>query len=332
MSLFCARSVQLRHAFFREQKRHRRRPSQGHVHTCFRCLSQDNGSVQDVSADTAAALGIAVDNIGQRLFTELLNGSYWQLVRKTFPKIPWGPQGLTQVMQRGLIAGASLSAIYTLIVPQLALSPSASDLRPLSPLWHVCQEGITCTAVLFVLWSSLAKHKPWEQGLLTAKWDSNLILQTVLICCLSFPICDLLVYEPWSRLVTWVTGHPAPDSSPLVLSVQQASGRGDWQTVGAHCFASGVIGPLWEEVLWRGFFLASLTKVLPLPACIIISSSAFAGLHLSPYTFAPLLLLSMTCDLLYLRTANLAPSLLLHALWNTSQLLAIAFLDKQVFV
>lgn len=115
-----------------------------------------------------------------------------------------------QVMQRGLIAGASLSAIYTLIVPQLALSPSASDLRPLSPLWHVCQEGITCTAVLFVLWSSLAKHKPWEQGLLTAKWDSNLILQTVLICCLSFPICDLLVYEPWSRLVTVRNGFSKP--------------------------------------------------------------------------------------------------------------------------
>lgn len=53
----------------------------------------------------------------------------------------------------------------------------------------------------------------------------------------------------------WVTGHPAPDSSPLVLSVQQASGRGDWQTVGAHCFASGVIGPLWEEVSARGVCL-----------------------------------------------------------------------------
>ncbi len=85
-------------------------------------------------------------------------------------------------------------------------------------------------------------------------------------------------------------------------------------------------------MFWRGFFLASLTKVLPLPACVLFSSLNFAALHLSPFNFAPLLLLSAACDALYLRTHNLLPPLALHCLWNAGQLLAVAFLGKQEFV
>lgn len=89
-------------------------------------------------------------------------------------------------------------------------------------------------------------------------------------------------------------------------------------------------GPL--QVFWRGFFLASLAKVLPPRACVAASSLPFAALHLSPYNFAPLLALSATADALYLRTHNLLPPLLLHCAWNSGQLLAVAFLGKQEFV
>lgn len=86
------------------------------------------------------------------------------------------------------------------------------------------------------------------------------------------------------------------------------------------------------QVFWRGFFLASLTKVLPLPACVALSSLNFAALHLSPANFLPLLVLSAACDCLYLRTHNLMPPLLLHCAWNSSQVLAIALLGKAEFV
>lgn len=89
---------------------------------------------------------------------------------------------------------------------------------------------------------------------------------------------------------------------------------------------------LHRQVFWRGFFLASLTKVLPFPACIAASSFNFAALHLSPHNFLPLLLLSAACDALYLRTHNLLLPMMLHCLWNTGQLLAIAFLGKLDFV
>lgn len=86
-------------------------------------------------------------------------------------------------------------------------------------------------------------------------------------------------------------------------------------------------------MFFRGFFLAALTKVLPLPACVAVSALTFAALHLSPPNFAPLLVLGAACDLLFLRSGgNLAAPLLLHGAWNTSQVLAIALLHKEAFV
>jgi membrane protease YdiL (CAAX protease family) len=87
-----------------------------------------------------------------------------------------------------------------------------------------------------------------------------------------------------------------------------------------------------KKVFWRGFFLASLTKVLPPPAAAAASSLNFAALHLSPAAGPSLLLLSGCCDALYLRSHNLAAPLLLHGAWNAAQVLGVAFLGKQEFV
>jgi hypothetical protein len=85
-------------------------------------------------------------------------------------------------------------------------------------------------------------------------------------------------------------------------------------------------------VFWRGFLLASFTKVLPLPLAVAFSSFNFATMHLSAHNFLPLLLLSACCDVMYLRTANLAPSMLFHASWNAYQLVAICAFGKPDFV
>lgn len=85
------------------------------------------------------------------------------------------------------------------------------------------------------------------------------------------------------------------------------------------------------QTFWRGFFLASLAKVLPPGMSVAASSVLFAALHLSPASFLPVLLLSAACDVLALRTASLAPPLALHAAWNLYQVALVA-LGKDSFV
>lgn len=90
--------------------------------------------------------------------------------------------------------------------------------------------------------------------------------------------------------------------------------------------------PAGRQTFWRGFFLASMTKVLPLPACVAASSGLFAALHLGPGNLLPIMLLSSACDVLYLRTASLAAPLAFHAGYNLYELAGVVLLHKESFV
>ncbi|CAG7899794.1 unnamed protein product, partial [Brassica rapa] len=56
---------------------------------------------------------------------------------------------------------------------------------------------------------------------------------------------------------------------------------------------TGVLAPLLEETVFRGFFMVSLTKWVPTPIAIIISSAAFALAHLTPGEFPQLFILGI---------------------------------------
>ncbi|MEW5305246.1 MAG: hypothetical protein WDW36_007801 [Sanguina aurantia] len=99
-----------------------------------------------------------------------------------------------------------------------------------------------------------------------------------------------------------------------------------------HGLATCVIGPIWEETFWRGFFLAALTKVLPLPLCVGSSSAMFAVLHLNAPSALPIFVVSTLCDSVYLRSASLAAPLCVHMLFNTYEVVCILAGVKDTFV
>lgn len=77
-----------------------------------------------------------------------------------------------------------------------------------------------------------------------------------------------------------------------------------------------VCAPVWEEAIFRGFLLPSLTRYMPLTAAIAVSALSFAGAHFSLQRFLPLVLLGVIFGTLLVRTRNLLPCVLLHSLWN----------------
>ena len=77
-----------------------------------------------------------------------------------------------------------------------------------------------------------------------------------------------------------------------------------------------VCAPVWEETIFRGFLLPSLTKYMPAMAAVAVSALGFAGAHFSMQRFLPIMLLGMILGTLYARTRNLLPCVLLHSLWN----------------
>jgi len=89
---------------------------------------------------------------------------------------------------------------------------------------------------------------------------------------------------------------------------------------------TSVFAPLLEEVVFRGFLLASLTKWLPTPGAVFFSSVVFAGAHLAPRDFPQLVTLGMVLGFSYSRTRNLLTPMLIHSLWNSGVLVLVAVL------
>lgn len=81
---------------------------------------------------------------------------------------------------------------------------------------------------------------------------------------------------------------------------------------------SGVLAPVLEETVFRGFLLTSLTKYMSLPASVLLSSLIFAACHFSPRDFPQLLALGLVMGFSYARSRNLLTSIAIHAVWNST--------------
>ena len=89
-----------------------------------------------------------------------------------------------------------------------------------------------------------------------------------------------------------------------------------------------VAAPVFEEIIFRGFLLPSLTRYVPVWGAILASSLLFAIAHLSLSEVLPLLALGMALGVVYTRSRNLLASMLLHGLWNAGTLLSLFVLGS----
>ncbi len=79
----------------------------------------------------------------------------------------------------------------------------------------------------------------------------------------------------------------------------------------------GVIGPIFEEFLFRGVLYTSLRRFLPAPVSIFLISFLFAFIHFDPNVMIGLFTLGMVMNVLYEKTGSLIPSIVTHCLWNS---------------
>jgi membrane protease YdiL (CAAX protease family) len=77
-----------------------------------------------------------------------------------------------------------------------------------------------------------------------------------------------------------------------------------------------VIGPIVEEMLFRGYLQTALSKRMKPWLAIVVASCAFAAIHLQPAAFPMLALVGGVFGFLYYRTGSLRVSMVLHMLNN----------------
>lgn len=91
---------------------------------------------------------------------------------------------------------------------------------------------------------------------------------------------------------------------------------------------AAVAAPIFEEIIFRGFLLPSLTRYMSVWGAVVASSLLFAIAHLSLSEVLPLATLGMVLGFVYTRSRNLLASMLLHSLWNSGTLLSLFVLGS----
>lgn len=96
-----------------------------------------------------------------------------------------------------------------------------------------------------------------------------------------------------------------------------------WFNYVAVFLVVAVIGPIVEEVLFRGFLYRLLRKRLPIWAAVLISAAVFSVGHGIPVLIPVLFYLGVVFALVVERTRSLYCSIILHVVQNSVALLAL---------
>jgi len=114
-------------------------------------------------------------------------------------------------------------------------------------------------------------------------------------------------------------------SNPLLQIVLEEN---DPVALGLFLFTAAVAAPIFEETLFRGFLLPSLTRYMPAAGAIALSSLVFAIAHLSLSEVLPLTVLGSMLGFVYWRSRNLLAPILLHSLWNSVTMIGLFILGS----
>jgi membrane protease YdiL (CAAX protease family) len=172
---------------------------------------------------------------------------------------------------------------------------------------------------LSVLYFSLKPFFPLAADWFSFRWQSRWWLWGLGGYLVALPLVVLV------SLINQQFWQGQGGSNPLLFLALEAQ---DKVVLIIFFFTASIAAPFFEEIIFRGFLLPSLTRYLPVSGAIILSSFVFAIAHLNLSEVLPLAILGMVLGTVYARSRNLLASMLLHSLWNSGTLISLFILGS----
>ena len=228
---------------------------------------------------------------------------------------PWDWEIVWQVFMVGFffVGQFLLPLLFSAIINPATLTTRGQGLYVFSSYLLMSGLGIG------VLYLSIKSYFPLPPDWFKFNWKSNWIV---------WGIGGYLVANPVVIIVSLLNEkiwHGQGGSNPLLQIVLEGK---DSIALWLFFGTAAVAAPLFEEFLFRGFLLPSLTRYVPVWAAIGISGLIFGVAHLSLSEILPLTTLGIILGIVYVRTRNLLAPMLLHSLWNSSTLVSLFILGS----
>ena len=160
---------------------------------------------------------------------------------------------------------------------------------------------------------------PLPEGWFRFNWRSNWFLWGFGGYLVALPLVILV------SLINQQIWQGQGGSDPLLYLALQAQ---DKVALAILFVTAAIAAPVFEEIMFRGFLLPSLTRYLSVSTSIVISGLIFAIAHLSLSEVLPLTVLGIILGTVYTRSRNLLAPMLLHSLWNSGTLLSLFILGS----
>lgn len=234
-----------------------------------------------------------------------------QYSTKNAPLAPWGIDTILTVLVLWVIC-FWISA-YSLVPRMLSFLKGTMLLGNISysgeaALRHLLLDCSQIVSIYILLSRSLTEYRGKLKDYFAVSLTSVKSWSMIGVGVLAFPAIDMLHRS-------MVTLMSRKDMNGLSSGAKMFEGDGFWVKL-LWFFVLGVVAPIWEEVMFRGFLLPSLSRTLSPTKGIILTSLLFSLVHFTKEGFLPLMILGAIFGFSYCATCNLFPAMMLHGLWN----------------
>lgn len=235
-------------------------------------------------------------------------------------EVPWDAETIWQVLIVGFffVSQIFLPLFFAIVAQVLGLDTSAFTLRE-QVIFILISYLFMAALGLLVLYLSLKPFAPLPKLWFNVNWRSNWFLWGLGGYLVAIPlvvVVSILNQQLWQG---------QGGSNPILFLALQAQ---DTFALAVFFTTASIAAPVFEEIIFRGFLLPSLTRYVPVWGAIVISSVIFAIAHLSPSEILPLTVLGMVLGTTYTRSRNLLSSMMLHSFWNSGTLLSLFILGS----
>ena len=259
-------------------------------------------------------VGLLVFLVAQRL----LQGK--RSILATNSDVPWETPWDWEIIWQVLILGFFFvgQLLLPVLFGLLGFNPANFSVR-MKAFYVLLSYLLLASGGLLVLYLSIKPFLPISEDWFRLKFRSNWILWGLGGYLVALPVVIVV------SLINQQLWQGQGGSNPILPLALE--GR-DSLALLIFFVTACVAAPVFEEIIFRGFLLPSLTRYVPVWGAVFASSLLFAIAHLSLSEVLPLLALGMVLGIVYTRSRNLLASMLLHGLWNAGTLLSLFVLGS----
>ncbi len=208
---------------------------------------------------------------------------------------------------------------------------TAVDFTQTSPLLSAISIAViyllsNAPALLYIYWLALRPNElGFVQGLRLCRKTINsgtmaLVIAGILGWFAAIPLVMIAYF------ISATVFNSGGSSNPIIGIVMEAAQTNDILTVLLFYITLGVLAPICEESLFRGFFYKYLRGRHGVIIANVLSSALFALAHMDPGAVLPLFCLGSIFAYVFERTDSILPCMITHGLWNSATFTLILLL------